>query len=132
MLKAEQDQKEADMKAETLKKEAEAADELSKYQKQLIAQKAAAEAADKKREAEFLRQKAEADAAKLNKMKMKSDLEEKNTLAQMELQAVRTARQAKIRAEKQKMRLESQKLLEEYEANRASTEEARTKETLTK
>ena len=30
----------------------------------------------------------------------------------MELQAIRTARQAKIRAEKQKMRLESQKLLE--------------------
>jgi len=45
---------------------------------------------------------------------------------------VRTARQAKVRAEKQKMRLESQKLLEKFEANRAASEAARTQEALTK
>jgi len=45
---------------------------------------------------------------------------------------VRTARQAKVRAEKQKMRLESQKLLEKFEANRAASETARTQEALTK
>ena len=59
------------------------------------------------KEAEFKRAKAEADAARIKKQKMKQEMQEKNKLAQMELQAIRTARQAKIRAEKQKMRLES-------------------------
>jgi len=77
-----------------------------------------------------MKSKAEAEAAKVKKEKMNKEMAEKNKLAQLELQSVRTARQAKIRAEKQKMRLESQKLMEEFEANRLKTEAARTQQAL--
>jgi len=85
MTQAEMAEKEAEIKAETLRKAAEAADSSAKYEAQLAAQKAAAEAARLKSEAEFKRAKAEADAAKIKKSKMKEELLAKNKLAQIEL-----------------------------------------------
>ena len=60
----------------------------------MAAQKAAAEAADKKRDAEHKAAVAAAKAAKVKKEKMRKELAEKNTLAQQELQTIRSARQA--------------------------------------
>jgi hypothetical protein len=66
----------------------------------LAAQKAAAEAADKKREAELKQARADAAAARAKKQKLKQELAAKNALAQQELQTIRNARQAQMRAEK--------------------------------
>lgn len=66
----------------------------------MAAQKAAAEAADKKRDAELKKARADAKAARAKKQKLKKELAEKNRLAQQELQTIRNARQAQMRAEK--------------------------------
>ena len=70
MTQSEMAEKEAEVKAESLRKAAEAADEKAKYQAQLDAQKAAAEVERLRKETEFKRAKAEAEAAKIKKMKM--------------------------------------------------------------